>query len=140
MKKNLKYIIPILILSLFGILSIYMSKNVISNINNYLYHQIIFLIIGIILLFILKNLNFNIIKKYNLLLYIISIFMLIYVLLFGKSINGSKSWINIFGISLQPSEFAKITLLLCLDKYIKTKYGILKSLVLLIIPSLSISV
>ena len=40
MKKNLKYIIPILILSLFGILSIYMSKNVISNINNYLYHQI----------------------------------------------------------------------------------------------------
>ncbi len=136
MKKNLKYIIPILILSLFGILSIYMSKNVISNINNYLYHQIIFLIIGIVLLFILKNINFNIIKKYSLFLYIISIFMLIYVLLFGKSINGSKSWINIFGISLQPSEFAKITLLLCLDKYIKTKYGLLKSLVLLIIPSL----
>ena len=137
MKKNLyKYFIPILLLCILSILCIYNSKSIISNYNDYLVKQIIFIFIGSILMFIFIKINYNFIKKYSLILYILSILLLIYVLIFGSTINGSKSWINIFGFSFQPSEFAKISLLMCIDKYIKTKYGLLKSFILLLIPSL----
>ena len=134
--KFLKYLIPLLTLSLIGLLTIYMSKSTISNYYSYFYRQIIYLIIGLVLLFIMKNINFAYIKKYSLIFYMFSIILLIYVLLFGNTINGSKSWINLFGISIQPSEFAKISLLLCIDLYIETKYGLLKSIIMLIIPSI----
>ncbi len=134
--KFLKYFIPIISLSFLGLITIYMSKNTIANYYSYFLRQLIYIIIGIICLFIFKNINFNYIKKYSLLFYLFSIFLLIYVLFFGNSINGSKCWINFFGISIQPSEFAKIGLLLCLDKYIKSKYGLIKGLILLIIPSI----
>lgn len=134
--KYLKYIIPITILSIIGLLTIYLSKNVITNSYSYFYRQIIYIIIGFITLFILKKINFNILKRYNILLYIISIFLLIYVLIFGNRINGSKSWISLFGLSFQPSEFVKITLLLSFNNYINTKYGLLKCLFLLLIPTI----
>ncbi len=137
MKKDfIKYIIPIILLSLIGITVIYLSKETIKDSYSYFYRQIIFLIISIILLFVCQKISFSKINKFSLTLYILCILSLIYVLIFGTKINGSKSWINLFGISIQPSEFTKITLLLCINKYIKTKYGLLKSILLLIIPSI----
>ena len=136
MRKNFyEYFIPIILLSILGVIAIYFSRNSVNNYNAFFIRQIIFLCVGIGLLFFFKCINFNYIKKYSLLIYIVSIFLLIYVLFFGKVINGSRSWINLFGISIQPSEFAKIGLLLCLDKYIETKYDFIKSIILLIIPS-----
>jgi len=134
--KLLNYIIPILILSIIGILSIYLSKNIIADSYSYFYRQIIYIIIGIILMFILTKTNYNLLNKYSLIIYLFSIILLIYVLLFGNTINGSKSWINILGLTFQPSEFAKISLLLIINKYIKTKYGLIKSIILLIIPTI----
>jgi len=137
MKKNFyEYFIPILLLCIISIFCIYNRKSIVNNYDEYLIKQILFIIIGIILLFIFKKINYNYLKKYSLILYTISMFLLIYVLIFGNVINGSKSWINILGFSLQPSEFAKITLLICIDKYIETKYGLLKSILLLLIPSI----
>ena len=137
MRKNLlRYFIPIILLSIIGIISILFSKNIIGNYMYFLNKQILFLVIGIILFFAVIKLNFNRIEKYSLIMYFFCVLMLIYVLLFGNVINGSKAWISIFGIGIQPSEFAKITLLLCFNKYIKTKYGLLKGIILLIIPSI----
>ena len=136
MKKNFfKYFIPIIILSILGIVSIYCSKSVVTNYYDFLKKQIIFVIIGVILLFLFKNINLKYIEKYSFLFYIFTLFLLIYVLFFGEIINGSKSWINFFGFGIQPSEFAKIAILLCLDKYIHTKYGFIKSLFIVFIPS-----
>lgn len=136
MKKDFyEYFIPILLLSVISIFSIYFSKNIVNNYNEFLVRQIIYLILGIILFFIFRRINFCYINKYSLIFYGVSIFLLIFVLLFGNVINGSRSWINLFGVSIQPSEFAKISLLLLINKYIKSKYGILKCLVLLLIPS-----
>ena len=137
MKKNFyKYFILIILLSLIGIISIFFSKNIVNNYYSFFKKQLIFFLIGLLLFFLFKKININILYKYSLVIYIISILLLIYVLFFGNVINGSKSWINIFGISIQPSEFAKIGLLLCLDKYIKSKFGLLKSIILLLIPSI----
>ena len=137
MKNNfLKYFILIILLCFIGLLSIYLSKNTVSNYYSYFCRQLIYIIIGIICFFAFSKINYNYIKKNSLLFYIVGIFFLIYTLFFGSVINGSRSWINLFGLSVQPSEFVKILLLICLDNYIKTKYGLLKCFILLIIPSI----
>lgn len=137
MKKNfLKYFIPIIILSIIGVVSIYSSQSIVPNFYDFLKKQIIFIIVGVVLLFLFKKINYNLIEKYCFLFYLFTIFLLVYVLFFGSVINGSRSWINLFGITIQPSEFAKIALLLCLDKYIYTKYGFIKSIILVLVPSI----
>lgn len=135
-KKFLNYFIPIIILCLIGIVVIFSSKSIVSNYYDFLKRQIIFIILGISLLFLFKRINFLYIEKYCLLFYLFTIILLIYVLFFGSVINGSKSWISLFGISIQPSEFTKVALLLCLDKYVKSKYGFIKCLILVLVPSI----
>jgi rod shape determining protein RodA len=49
------------------------------------------------------------------------IFILILVLLFGKEINGARSWFEFGGFSLQPSEFAKFGTALALAVYLSAK-------------------
>jgi rod shape determining protein RodA len=48
-------------------------------------------------------------------------FILLLVLLFGKEINGAKSWFEFGGFSLQPSEFAKFGTALALAVYLSAK-------------------
>ena len=48
------------------------------------------------------------------------ILLLILVLLFGKTVAGSKSWLEIGGIAIQPGEFAKFATALALAKYLST--------------------
>lgn len=48
------------------------------------------------------------------------ILLLVLVLLFGKTVAGSKSWLEIGGIAIQPGEFAKFATALALAKYLST--------------------
>lgn len=50
--------------------------------------------------------------------YLVAIVLLVFVLTFGKEINGSKSWISIGSIGLQPSEFAKLTTILAIARFL----------------------
>ncbi|WP_456395266.1 FtsW/RodA/SpoVE family cell cycle protein [Desulfurobacterium sp.] len=54
--------------------------------------------------------------------YGLTIFILIFVLLFGKEVNGARSWIKIAGVSLQPAEFAKVSLIVFVAGYLERKW------------------
>jgi len=51
-------------------------------------------------------------------IYIGSILLLLLVIIFGREVNGAKSWFHIFGFSLQPSEIAKFGTCLALSDYL----------------------
>jgi len=53
-------------------------------------------------------------------IYALMIGLLIFVLLFGKTVAGSKSWLEIGSLSIQPAEFAKFATALALAKYLGT--------------------
>ena len=53
-------------------------------------------------------------------IYLIMIVLLIAVLLFGKTVAGSKSWIQIGSLAIQPAEFAKFATALAVAKYLST--------------------
>jgi rod shape determining protein RodA len=71
-------------------------------------------IVGIILVFMIARIRYEIWIQWHWLLYVISNIGLLAVKFFGVEINGSQSWLRIFGISLQPSEFAKVAFVLTL--------------------------
>ena len=50
-------------------------------------------------------------------IYFIIILLLIWVSIYGVKVSGSQRWINLYYIVLQPSEFMKIGVILCLAKY-----------------------
>lgn len=114
---------------------IYMFFSII-NLNQYndiLIKQIIWYCIGFLLMLKLDKR----IYKYIFYLYILFNILLLYLLLFGKSINGSRAWINIFNFSFQPSEIMKVILIILLS-IISTRYDkyILKCLIITLIPSI----
>ena len=49
--------------------------------------------------------------------YFICLFLLIIVLLFGITASGSKRWINLYFLNLQPSELMKIAIIVCFARY-----------------------
>lgn len=51
-------------------------------------------------------------------IYLFAIFLLIAVLLFGSEVAGARSWFQIGGFSIQPSEFAKVATCLALARYL----------------------
>ena len=86
----------------------------------YVKQQFIFVILGLISMYITSKIDYKIYyKKANLILGG-CLFLLIMVLIPGVGIirNGSQSWFSIAGFSIQPSEFAKLGLIIFISKYI----------------------
>ena len=78
------------------------------------------------------------------LFYVLILGLLVWVALYGVTASGSKRWINLYFLNLQPSELMKIAVILCLAKFfhrIRTTStnsftSILVSLTIIIIPSI----
>jgi len=76
--------------------------------------------LGIYKFFDYRELAVN--KRYLWGLYILANLLLIAVLLFGREVNNSKSWIFIAGFSVQPAEVAKVLVILFVSAYLKYKW------------------
>src|SRR5207244_3076939 len=80
------------------------------------FKQVTSVIIGLIALFITLAIDYRRIYNYIPHIYVIGLLMLIAVLLFGHEVKGQKNWINIGPMTLQPSEFVKICVILALAR------------------------
>lgn len=74
----------------------------------YLRKHLINVVIGILLFAAVLVTDYRRIRMLTPLLYLGSIVGLVLVLVMGSTINGSRSWLLIAGLSIQPSEFAKL--------------------------------
>ncbi len=119
--------ISMLILMVIGVMFIYSSGISSTGLlisNEYIY-QIVWIISGLVLFFIVMFSDYLLFRKWSLYIYLGSLFILILTLLFGSEVNGSKSWFGFFGFGIQPSEFTKIAMILFLsDYYVKRKKSI----------------
>ena len=129
--KNFDLISLILVISLIliGLINIYsVSYSDSGSIENFFSKQLIFVIFSFSICLILILLDINFYFKYASIIYIIILFSLILVLIFGKEINGAKSWFNFIGFSLQPSEIMKPVTALAIAKYLSNVHSDIKNL------------
>lgn len=117
-KLNKSLIIVIVLMSLISFFSVKSASILLNYEKNLIYKQILWYITGIILSYtIVKIGNKNIYKNYKW-LYLIGNLLLIALLLFASPINNSKCWFSIGPITIQPSEFMKIILIITLANII----------------------
>ncbi|KJV74819.1 cell cycle family protein [Orientia tsutsugamushi str. UT76] len=69
--------------------------------------HIFYVVLAVGTTFVVSFLNKTTIKRLAILGFILNIILLIFIKFYGNPIKGAKRWINIGGISLQPSEFVK---------------------------------
>ena len=83
-----------------------------DNSYQYVTKQAIVAAIGLVMMIALSKIDYRIFRKLKWIIYIGCIALLIAVGFVGIGDNGAKRWINIFGFSFQPSEFAKVGFIL----------------------------
>lgn len=114
------------ILISFGLVIIYSSSYVwskykFSNGYHYVLYQFIFLFISIFISMFIQKIDINIIKKNINKLLLFGTILLILVIIPGIGVirNGSRSWFSIGPLSMQPSEFIKVILIIFTAKYLE---------------------
>lgn len=145
-KKKLKFYIPVFLLMVYSLIGLLNIETLNSNYSGYFNKQLYFYLGTIAVLILFKYINIDIIFKYSFVIYLLNIILLLLVLFFGKEVNGSRAWLLFNGVTIQPSEIMKLSLILYLSKFLaqikfneKTKkdFGtILKIWLIFLIPSI----
>ncbi len=117
-------VVPAILLSFIGLTSIYSSSISRGDFLNF-EKQLIFLGIGLFLMFILSFFDWRAFSTNShliLILYFLSILGLAGLFLFAPQIRGVRSWYKIGPVSLDPIEFSKIILIILLAKYFSMRH------------------
>ena len=135
----------VLVLSLFGLLMIYSSSSIWADYKfndsfHFLKYQTIFFIIGLFIMIIVSTIDYKLYYKHSNKILLISFILLILVLIPGVGTirNGSRSWFGLGPLGIQPSEAAKISLIIFTSKYLSLNERYIKSFLKGVLPLLII--
>ena len=87
-----------------------------------------FAVLNIALAAFFMNFDYKMLQRYGNRLYIFNLILLIAVMLIGHSALGAQRWIQIGPVTLQPSEFAKLIMIVSLASMLEDKVGKLNTL------------
>ena len=146
MKKKgygLPLLITVILLVTFGLIMIYSASSIWAEYKfhdsfHYVKQQALFTVIGFIIMYIVSKIDYNIyFKKANIILGICFL-LLILVLIpgIGSIRNGSRSWFGIGPFGVQPSEAAKLGMIIFTSKYLAYNEKILKNIASGVLPIL----
>ncbi|REG90072.1 rod shape-determining protein RodA [Winogradskyella sediminis] len=116
-------IVLFLLLVGFGYLNI-LSASHVGEVTNYfdtseLYgKQLVFLGLTFVLIIFILSFEAKFYERFASIIYLVAILSLIGLFIFGKDVNGARSWYGIGSMTIQPSEFAKFATALAVAKYI----------------------
>ncbi|NCQ13485.1 MAG: rod shape-determining protein RodA [Flavobacteriales bacterium] len=80
--------------------------------------QLIFIFLTLGLIVIILSIEAKFYERFSSIIYLISMLSLIGLFIFVKNVNGATSWYAFGGMTIQPSEFAKIATVLAVAKYV----------------------
>jgi cell division protein FtsW len=99
-----------------------------GNTEVYLFKQIVFIAIGMAVIYFAHRVNYTIWSKVAYFLFIISIPLLIYTLFFGVRMNEGSRWIRlpIINMTMQTSDLAKLALFMYISRQISKRQNVIK--------------
>ena len=147
MKKiDYSLVILVLALSIFGVIMVYSASYVwaeykFSDPFKFVKNQGLFLIIGTILMFTLSKIPYPTYYKYANKILILAFILLVLVLIpgIGTIRNGSRSWFGIGSLGIQPSEAAKLAIIIFTSKYLSKNQSKMHKIKNYVLPILGIT-
>jgi cell division protein FtsW len=141
--------ITVLVLLAMGIIMV-LSASAPSSLSStgssytYVGKQLVFAVIGIVVMFTMSKIDYRFLKKYYWIIYHVSWIILLLVLVpgLGHSVNGATRWVDFKIIQFQPSEITKVGLIVFYAGYLSDhkseltdlKKGFLKPLAYVLLP------
>ncbi len=124
----------VLVLALASLLVVYSATGMLAykvnkgNTEIYLFKQIVFISIGLMVIYFSHKVNYTLYSKVARLLFLLAIPLLIYTLFFGVSLNEGSRWIRlpIINLTFQTSDLAKLGLFMFLSRLLSRKQEVIK--------------
>src|ERR1700710_725248 len=130
-----KYIWSIvLLLAITSLLVVYSATQSLAykyydgNTSVYLFKQLAFIVIGVLVIYFMHRVNYTIYSRVSLWLYLISIPLLIYTLFFGVEVNDASRWIKlpVINLTIQTSDLARLSLFMYISRQLSRKQNDIK--------------
>ena len=109
-------------LCVFGIICVgsALHVNLGEDASNY-YSQMVFFATGLVIMFIVAFFDLDYLSRFDRVLYVVNILLLVAVILVGQSSNNAVRWIGFGPVRIQPSEFSKVIMIFCMANFIDKK-------------------
>lgn len=123
----------VIILTLASLLLVYSSTSSLAyrmskSTESYLFKQFAFIILGLIIIYFAHRINYTIYSRVALILFLVSIPLLLYTLLFGVELNAGSRWIKlpVINMTFQTSDLAKLALFMYMSRMLSRKQNVIK--------------
>lgn len=123
----------VIILTLASLLLVYSSTGSLAyrlskSTESYLFKQFAFIILGLIIIYFAHRINYTLYSRVALVLFLISIPLLLYTLLFGVQLNAGSRWIKlpVINMTFQTSDLAKLALFMYISRMLSRKQNVIK--------------
>ena len=103
----------VLALSLSSVLVVYSTAG-----WHFLFSHITKLLLGLFAIYVVHKIKFKYFSKIGQIGFLFSLFLLVLVLLIGVSVNGASRWLQIANLQFQPSDIAKLAILVYMARQI----------------------
>ncbi len=144
---DLVFLILVLCLLAFGLIMV-ASSSYVSALHNYgdsyyfIKRQLIWALIGVATMLIVPRLDYHILRRGTIIFLGISILLLILVYTpLGIEVNGARRWLGFGSLRFQPSELAKLAIILVFSSYMAANYKRMKEFkVGILLPGVALAV
>lgn len=124
----------VVLLALVSLLVVYSSTGLLAyrynkgNTEIYLFKQVMFIAIGVAIIYFAHRVNYTFYSKWSRILFLIGIPLLIWTLFFGVRLNEGSRWIRlpIINLTFQTSDLAKLALFMYLGRLLSKKQEVIK--------------
>ena len=118
----------VLVLTMASLLLVYSSTGSLAyrmsrSTESYLFKQFAFILVGLVIIYFAHRINYSIYSRVAVLIFIVSIPLLLYTLLFGVQLNAGSRWIKlpVINMTFQTSDLAKLALFMYLSRMLSRK-------------------
>lgn len=124
----------VIVLALVSVLGVYSSTGLLAykynrgNTEVYLFKQVMFIVLGLAIIYFSHRVNYTLYSRVARILFILSVPLLLYTLVFGVELNNGSRWIRLplINLTFQTSDLAKLALFMFLSRLLSKKQEVIK--------------
>ena len=126
---DLTLLISVILLSVYGTVMVFSAGGPYAEARygdayHFIKRQIIWLAVGIVVMLLSSRMDIDTVMRLSPWAYLITLLLLILTLAIGFVGNGAQRWISLGPITIQPSEIAKLSMIMMLAYYFSKKEGL----------------